>query len=200
MSQAHSTISIPDEPIEVVGQLRGSVDRARVGIIEFADFQCPFCRAFAMSIEPEIVRDYVETGRVVWSYRHLPLTSIHPHARPAADLSECIGSQLGFWRVHGVLFTKWQGGPLTADELSRLLDVDASSVQSCLGRPHPSVDRDLQAARDLGVTGTPTFLVGPMQDGRLAVEDVLVGSSTLEQFRKAIDSSLLRVSASLPSR
>jgi protein-disulfide isomerase len=196
---AAKAVPIPKQPVELVGQLRGSVKSSRVAVIEFGDFQCPFSRAFTREVQPELFRDYVDTGRVIWSFRHLPLTAIHSQARAAAELSECVAPQAGFWPVHDALFARWQGAPLGTLDLSDLPGLDPASVQSCIRRSEPAVDRDLREAAALSVTVTPTFLVGSVYDGRVTVEEVITGRAPIERYRKAIDSILTRVGAPTPA-
>jgi protein-disulfide isomerase len=196
---APKTVSIPKEPVELVGQLRGSVETSRVAVIEFGDFQCPFSRAFTREVQPELFRDYVDTGQVVWSFRHLPLTAIHSQARSAAELSECVAPRAGFWPVHDALFARWQGASLDTLDLSDLPGLDPTSVQSCLRRSQPAVDRDLREAAALSVTVTPTFLIGSVHNGRVTVEEVITGRVAIERYRKAIDRILTRVGALTPS-
>ena len=191
VSRNESTpISMPLAPVEIGRHARGSVDTARVAVVEFADFQCPFCKQFANAVQPQLTKEYVDSGRVIWSFRHLPLTSIHPHARAAADLSECLGRQGDFWHAHDALFANWHGTELTPVNLPALFESPSSSLQSCLGRTQSNVDGDLRDALALGITVTPTFLMGPIRNGQVIVEEIVIGSTTLEEFRRMLDGRL----------
>lgn len=81
----------------------GSSD-AKITIIEFSDFQCPFCESFFMSTYPELKKNYIDTGKVQFAFRHYPLTSIHPNAQKAHEAAECANEQGKFWEYHDKLF------------------------------------------------------------------------------------------------
>ncbi len=114
----------PNEPTPgpvqdvAVGHLpvRGNKN-ASVTVIEFSDFQCPFCEQFYKTTYPQLKKEYIDTGKIAFYYRHFPLTNIHPLAVPAANASECANEQGKFWEYHDLLFqnqTSWASLPLTA--------------------------------------------------------------------------------------
>jgi len=80
-------------------------EKAPVTMVEFSDLQCPFCRQFFVGAFPQIKKEYIDTGKVQFYYRHLPLTS-HPLARPFANASECAHEQGKFWEMHDLIFKK----------------------------------------------------------------------------------------------
>lgn len=89
---------------------------AKVTIVEFSDFQCPFCKQFFTQTFPEIKKTYIDTGKAKLYFRQYPLTSIHPNAQLAAEASECANDQGKFWEFHDLLFsnqTSWEGLPQT---------------------------------------------------------------------------------------
>ena len=85
------------------GQTKGSGD-AKVTLIEFSDFQCPYCATFYSQTEQQIMKDYVDTGKVRFVYKQFPLTTIHPFAQKAAEASECAADQGKFWELHDAMF------------------------------------------------------------------------------------------------
>lgn len=90
---------------------------AAVTVIEFSDFQCPFCDQFVKNTYPQLKKEYIDTGKIAFAYRHFPLTSIHPNATPAAIASECANEQGKFWEYHDTLFQNqatWANLPLVA--------------------------------------------------------------------------------------
>ena len=103
----------PSQP-SVPGKIMVSLDddpfkgnsNAPVTIIEFSDFQCPFCSRFFQQTLPQIEKDYIDTGKVKFVYRDLPLDNLHPNARPAHIAAECADEQGKFWDYHDVLFEK----------------------------------------------------------------------------------------------
>jgi protein-disulfide isomerase len=143
-------------------------------------------------VQPELFRDYVDTGQVVWSFRHFPLTAIHSQARAASELAECAAAQAGFWPAHDLLFTRWQGTPLTSLDVSDL-SVDMTSLNSCTQHSQPAVDRDLRDGAALGVSSTPTFFVGALHNGQVSVHDVIIGRVPTQRYRTAIDKVLMNI-------
>ncbi len=132
---------------------------APVTVVEFSDFECPYCARLA-SVLDEVKRHYGDTVRVV--YRHYPLTGIHPNAWKAAEASLCAHQQGRFWEFHDLLFAD-QGALGAADLKAKAerLDLDAESFGECLdsGRHYDAVLADVRAGDAVGVSGTPALFV-----------------------------------------
>lgn len=143
----------------------------KVTIVEFGDYQCPFCKAAQPHIEA-ILRRHADDVALV--YRHLPL-SVHPFAYPAARAAECAGDQGAFWKYHQLLFkdSSWIGAITEAAFMnlaSRAGVQDVDQFHSCLESLEPvrSIADDMATAQELGFKGTPMFLVnGEMHVGIL---------------------------------
>lgn len=135
-------------------------DSAAVVIVEFSDFQCPFCRSAAAAINEARLR-WPNDVRVV--YRHFPLEQIHPHARRAAVAAECAEAQGRFPEFHDRLFQLQDSIPLLS--LTQIVDrtggMEIGAFNDCLTDPRRQarVDEDVEAGKQLGVRGTPTLLV-----------------------------------------
>lgn len=84
-------------------QTKGSKD-AKVTLVEFSDFECPYCAQFFAYSEPQFIKNYVDAGKVFFVYKHYPLNLGHPHAQKAAEASECAGDQGKFWEMHNIMF------------------------------------------------------------------------------------------------
>ena len=180
------------EPPRVVvaaeGPARGAAEGAPVTIIEFSDFQCPYCRKVVPTIQQVLAR-YPDQVRFV--YRHFPLGS-HGRARPAAEASMCADEQGKFWAFHDRLFQS--PNALSDADLLRYageLGLDQAAFTKCVeeGRFAAQVDRDLQAGREAGVTGTPAFFVNGV---------LISGSKPAEEFFELIDSELARAGQATP--
>lgn len=174
----------PTGPVDVdEGKLPllGNKD-AKVTIVEFSDFQCPFCKALYDDALVQIKKEYVDTGKVKFAYRHYPLESIHPNAQKAAEASECANAQGNFWDYHDQLFenqAEWEN--LSAEdaqtkfsEYATAIGIDGSALASCVssGEMADKVKTDLDAGSAAGVDGTPaTFVNGMMISGAAPYAD-----------------------------
>lgn len=157
---------------------------APVTVIEYGDFECPVCGAFAREVFPELERRYIETGRVRWVFRHFPLRAIHANADAAARAAHCAATRDRFWEYHDALFA--DQSDLSPDALNRHaeqlgLDVGAHQVCRDSRRAADRVQGDIASGAALGVTGTPTFFV----DGEL-----IAGYRTVDEFAAILDAKL----------
>jgi protein-disulfide isomerase len=179
-------VSLDDDPV------KGNPD-APITIVEFSDFQCPFCaRFFDQTLSP-LVETYIDTGKVKLVYRDLPLVSIHANAMPTHIAAECADEQGKFWEFHDILFSKQsEWGRLSADDLAYKLNeyattlkLDISSFESCLTSQEiaDEVNKDIFDASTYGASGTPTFFIGNEKDGFVR----LAGAQPLESFKGIID-------------
>jgi protein-disulfide isomerase len=181
---------IPVEPASLEGaQIEGN-RAAKVAVIEYSDFQCPFCARFATETLPAFEKAYVEPGKVMFAFRQFPLESIHANALEAAKAAECAGEQGQFWALHALTFAD----PLHLDQASlraRALKtgVDAHKFEECLeGEAIQRVRADEETGRLLLVSGTPTFFLGKVQpDGRVKILKRLAGAVPFSQFKTTLD-------------
>ena len=191
------TAPIADDPTQsVTGRLISLKDShvegavtARLAIIEYSDFQCPFCRAFTEHTLPQLRTDYFNTGKALFAFRHLPLTAIHPYAQTAAESAECAARQSRFWTMHDRLFASpkiTQSTPLT---VAHEIGLDSAAFSHCItGEAKDSVAKDIASARDLGVTSTPTFIIGTVEkDGTVKITHRVSGAIPLTEFRRLLD-------------
>ena len=163
---------------------------ASVLMIEFSDYQCPFCRSFWRDTLPLIKSEYIDTGKVKFVYRDFPL-NLHPGAMPAAQASECAEEQGKFWEMHDKIFIEQEkqgSGTIQfgANDLKRWageLGLNAGEFNSCLdsGKYLEEVNKDLQDGQVSGVNGTPGFFI----NGRL-----VVGAQAFSVFKAIIDEEL----------
>jgi protein-disulfide isomerase len=184
---------LPMLPISLDGaQLQGS-HAARAVIIEYSDFQCPYCGRFAKLTLPDLRRSYIDTGKVLFAFRHFPLEEIHKFALGAAEAAECAGRQGAFWKMHDLNFADQE--TLQEDVLAaraQSLGIDVGAFDRCLHGPALEIIRtDLRTGESLDVTGTPTFFLGrPQPDGRVSVVARLVGAVSSTEFHTALDEIL----------
>ena len=170
---------------------RGSA-RAKVAVVEFTDFECPFCARHYREVFPELKKTFVDTGRVRYYVRNYPL-DFHASAKPAAIAAFCAGKGGKFWEMHEKLFSK--GGAPTADsirEAANAIGVDANRFSACLSDPASSkrVDADIQYANGLGIRGTPKFFIGRIDGNKIVDVIEVTGARPLSTFSSAIESRL----------
>ena len=170
-------------------RLRGN-QAATVTIVEFADFQCPYCRAVQPNLK-EVLHKY--DGRVRLGFRDFPLRSIHPQAQAAAEAARCAGEQGRFWEYHDLLYANQTA--LTADALkehARSAGLDEGQFRACLdsGKFKMQIESDLQLGMASGVTGAPAFYINGV---------LLSGSQPLSAFEKIIDAELSSTAANQPA-
>lgn len=181
----------PDRPGYTVAgdQYRGNPD-ARVAVVEFSDFQCPFCRRHVEDTQPTLDENYVDTGEVFWVFKHFPL-SIHPQAPMAGAAAECAADQGLFWEMHHLLFEtveQWavnDPAPVLVD-IAAQLDLDMEAFTNCMAGDEAigRVEADLQDGAQY-VRGTPTFII--LYNGQ---GSIVPGALPLETFVEVMDEIL----------
>ena len=182
-------ISADDDPII------GNPD-ASITIIEFSDFQCPFCARFHIQTLPTLMEEYIEKGTVKLVFRDFPIQSIHPNAVPASVAAECANEQGKFKQMHDILFERQnQWSNLETIYAMELFNQYASEIQleqeqfsSCLSTAKyvKEIQNDLNDGRAYGITGTPGFFIGNQEIGFVELK----GAQPFESFKKVIDSQL----------
>lgn len=165
---------------------------AKVGIVEFSDFECPFCRKFHDTTFEDIKKNYIDAGKVVFVARNAPM-DIHPAAEPAAIAAQCAAEQNAFYKMQVELFKNQEqlGRPLYK-QLAGDIKLDVDSYMKCLDAPSTKqyVHDDLAFATKLGVQGTPTFFVGRVEGNGLVDAVAMVGAHPYSLFTQVIDSFL----------
>ncbi|MBT6410228.1 MAG: DsbA family protein [Nitrospina sp.] len=180
-----ATVSTAGEPI--LGNLK-----APVTLVEFTDYQCPFCRKFYKNAYKELKKQYVETGKVRFVLRDLALPN-HQRAKPAAISTHCAGEQDKFWEMHDALFEG--GGKLSRDDIlgyGKSIGMNEASFKSCLdsGRYKKDIELDAQDARNVGINGTPGFVVGRTNKNSLVTGTIIRGTRPFSAFKAEIDKLL----------
>jgi len=167
---------------------------APITIIEFSDFQCPFCRKFYKETLPQIKKEYILTGKAKFVYRDFPLVQIHPGATAAAEGTECAEEQGKFWEMHDAIFDEQerQGSgtvQFTVDDVKKWaanIGLDTSKFNQCLdsGKYKQEVEKDLADGSAAGVNGTPATFI----NGRL-----VSGAQPFAAFKAIIDEELKKL-------
>ena len=187
---------LQNEPPQIVNVETGHLavlgnPDAKVTIVEFSDFQCPFCESFYKDTFSQIKETYIDTGKVQFFYRHFPLNSIHPNAQRAALASECANAQNSFWNYHDVLFDNletWSPQTLSDAtnsfvEYAGQLGMSTDEFKSCLEseRYKKEVEGDIADGEKAQVDGTPAFFINGKR---------LVGAQPFSEFEAIIEQEL----------
>lgn len=168
---------------------------APVTVVEFSDFQCPFCRRLYIQTLPQLKEKYIKTGKARFVYRDFPLTSIHGMAQKYAEAGECADEQGKFWQMHDMIFEKQEArGNGTISDFNigdlkawaREIGLDGTAFDNCFdsGKYADEVQKDLNDGQTAGVTGTP----GTFVNGRL-----VQGAVPYAQFEAIIEEELKKV-------
>ncbi len=140
---------------------------APVTVYEMADFQCPACRMFTVTVLPTLDREFVQTGKVRWVFINLPLTSIHPNAVAAAEVAMCAARQGRFWPAHDALYqqqddwAKLAQPRTTLVKIAQRAGVDRTRLLACLndGSVRKEIELDAERANRSGARATPSFYI-----------------------------------------
>jgi protein-disulfide isomerase len=179
--QAPQPVTRYDIPEEDDDPVWGS-DEAPVTIIEFSDYECPYCRRWHLEVWPQIQEAYGDQIRLV--YRDFPLTSIHANATPAAAAANCAGEQGLYWAFSERLFSMELGlSPSAYDQYATELALDIDTFKACLesGDQNDEIMADYEYAANLGVRSTPTFFINGIP---------VVGAQPFEAFQSVIEEEL----------
>ncbi len=179
-------MSVADAP------MLGRAD-APVTLVEFSDYECPFCQRFFAMTFPALKKGYVDTGKVRYVFRDFPLDQIHPQARRLAEAAHCASEDGKYWEMHDVLFQNQKAlTPSQLDEHARTVGLNREKFDDCLssGRYAAMVQRGLADGAAIGAQGTPSFVVGKTKAGDVVDGTPIRGAQTLEVFRRIIEQKL----------
>jgi protein-disulfide isomerase len=176
-----------------------------IAIVEFSDFQCPYCGKYASETWPKVKSELIDAGKVRYVALQFPLESIHPLAMQAGEAAECAGRQGKYWEMHDQLF---ESKALTRDDLDRhaeLLGLNAEDFRRCIDESETKekVQADLKEGSRLGVRGTPALFIGAVQtDGSVKLLRRINGAASFElindEVQKALDKNALVQREKLP--
>jgi protein-disulfide isomerase len=173
-------VSVDDDPF------MGPED-APVTIVEFSDFQCPYCERAFTDVLPQVLDTYGDQVRLV--YRDFPLTQIHPQALPAAIAADCANDQGKFWEYHDLLFSNQSAlDDASLKSYADQLGLDQTAFDECVSTqaPFEEIRNDYQDGVNYGVSGTPTFFINGVR---------VTGAQPFAVFQAIIDQALAEANA-----
>lgn len=183
-------VSVDDDPV------LGSKD-AKVTLIEFSDYECPFCKRHFDQVYPQLKKDYLDTGKVKLVYRDYPLPFHDPMATFEAKAANCARDQGGdsaYFKFHDAIFTKTtsNGNGLTKDQVYQMatdLGLNQANLKTCADsdKHDAEVKKDVSDGSAAGVSGTPSFFVGKSDPSGTILGQIIVGAQPYATFQAAID-------------
>jgi protein-disulfide isomerase len=183
------TVSIGDSP--VMGD-----ENAPVTLIEYSDYQCPFCARHYREVMPVLKEQYIDTGKLRFIMRENPIESIHRHAASAAMAGLCAQDQGKYWEMHDLMFSNQQTlDPESLKGFAKELGLDAAQFDDCLDskKNFGRVNEDIASGTALGVRGTPGFFLGltdPADPNKADMKVFIRGAKPASEFQRAIDDLL----------
>lgn len=166
---------------------------AKITVMEISDYQCPFCKRQTQQIFPQLVNEYVKTGKVQYIFVDYPIAQLHPTAARSHEAANCAGDQGKYWEMHVSLFNN----PVAKDDTAlvaqaKTIGLDVNAFQSCLtsGRHSASVQASVARMEQLGISGTPMTVIGltPAPGQPMKVVKYVYGAQPYAAFKEAIDS------------
>jgi protein-disulfide isomerase len=200
----------PVEPTDVFTKVAldddpymGDLDSAKIAIVEFSDYECPFCKRYFEETYPLIKENYVDTGKVVYVFRDYPLSFHNPNATDQAMAGECVQEIAGnekYFDFHHEVFTQTTSNmgleKAKLYDIAKKIGVDSKDFKTCLDSEKYSgeVQDDLNAGSTAGIDGTPGFIVGVINEENNEVDGKLVvGAQPYEVFEEAIEEQLSKL-------
>jgi len=186
--------------LDVTGAPARGSDAAVVAIVEFSDYECPFCIRHFMKTMPQIEATYVQTGRVRYVFRDFPVDALHPAAVRAHEAGRCAADQGRFWEMHAGLFSPaGSHTPELLEKRAAAAGLSLDAYRACVGdgRQASAVRKSVAEGQGLGIQGTPSFFIGARDPAteQVRVLQVISGAHPYEVFATAIDAALKKMGA-----
>ena len=187
---------VPAAPQNIVLDVEGlpfkGEPTAKLTIVEFSDFQCPYCGRHFREVFPLIEKDYVQTGKIKYVFSPLPLESIHPEAFKAAQAAYCAGDQGKYWEMHGRLLDNQRALSVREQSLhAQLIGLNLPTFQQCLFSEKYAITirERIAIANSAGIEATPAFLLGFTNptNPQVRVVKVISGAQPYSVFKDSID-------------
>jgi protein-disulfide isomerase len=185
---ASKTITISDEPS------KGNAG-AKITLVEVSDYHCPFCRRQTLQTLPQLMTEYVNSGKVRYVFVDYPIAQLHPDAFKSHEAANCAGDQGKYWQMHESLFANApvrDAAQLTAQ--AKTIGLDVPKFSACLsgGRHAVAIRESIERMQQLGVGGTPLTLIGltPAPGTPMKIVSSVYGAKPFPEFKAAIDAAI----------
>lgn len=176
------------------GPTKGNQD-AVVALIEFSDYECPFCLRHTRETMPLIEKNYIQTGRVLYGFRDYPIDALHPQAIRAHEATRCAGDQGKFWEMHtGMFGPAAQHTPEALEAKAAQVGLDMHTYRTCMasGKHTGAIREGVATIESYGATGTPAFFIGIIDKatGQIKLTRAITGALPYTQFAQALEAAL----------
>ena len=187
-----------DRPRPIVkldeGYRKGNAD-ALVALVEFSDYECPFCIRHSRETMPMIDKNYIQTGKILYTFRDFPIDQLHPQAIRAHEAARCAGDQGKFWEMHGQMFgSPQQHTPEALEATAASVGVDLQKYRACIaaGTHTESIRANASIAEGFGANGTPAFFIGLVdkETNQIKITRAITGAVPFPQFAQALEAAL----------
>jgi protein-disulfide isomerase len=187
-------VSAINHPMNVSADPYKGSKTAELTIVEYTDYQCPYCARHGNSVLPQIQKNYIDTGKVRYVLRDYPLP-FHKQAVKASEAAHCAGDQGKYWEMHDALFANQKA--LGADKLpgyAKAIGINVETFDTCLAsdKYKGRVDENLNDGRKATINGTPSFVIGYTEGGEVKGEKLIRGAVGYATFQKAFDEMLAK--------
>ncbi|MGH8611376.1 MAG: DsbA family protein [Gammaproteobacteria bacterium] len=159
-------------------------------MIEFSDYQCPYCKRFSNTTLPVLKAEYIDTGKIRYVFRDFPLEQRHGQARKAAEAAHCAGDQGKYWEMHDIIFRNQQAlQDAKLKAYARNLGLNPTTFDGCLDTDKytDEVKKDFEDGVTAGVQGTPAFFIGKLRPDNRIHGTLISGAQSITVFRQEID-------------
>lgn len=163
-----------------------------IALVEFADFQCPFCGEYAKGTYRQIQREFVDSGKIAYAFFNFPLENIHPKALRASEAAECAGQQHKFWEMHDLLFQNQDFAEQVLLKNGLGLGLELPQFEACLaGTTVWKIRQQMAVASAAGINSTPTLLIGQIESpGTIRVKYRFRGVPRYEELARTLKNAL----------
>ncbi len=187
----------PNVTLSVAGEPYKGKKDAKLTLVEFSDYQCPYCSRHVQNTFPLLDKEYIRTGKLKYVFRDFPIERIHPQAQKAHEAANCAGRQDKYWEIHHIFFKNQKSLPVARlKNFAKSLGLDMGKFNKCLdgGEEAAEVREDKADGRKAYVRGTPTFFLGytAPDGGKIKSVRRIVGAQPYSRFKAAIDSLLAK--------
>ncbi len=176
------------------GHQKGNADAA-VALIEFSDYECPFCIRHARETMPLIDKNYIATGKILYGFRDFPIDQLHPQAIRAHEAAQCAGDQQKYWEMHARMFAQpAQHTPELLEAAASQIGLDLGAYRTCVssGTHTAAIRASVALAESFGANGTPAFFIGIIDrtTNTVRITRAISGAVPFAQFAQALEGAL----------